>query len=355
MIDILFISKYRESKSKWEDPRTINPKNKLLSSGLFNSLNFLKNALIDVGITCAYEHVIDSNYIYKEINKYKPKVVIIEALWAMPAKFVELSKIYPNIKWVLRLHSDLPFIANEGIFTQWFFQYLNIKNMFISCNSQRMFSSLKHFVTKDKLLYLPNYYPLDEYNEKPKIRNLDDRNILNIGCFGAIRNLKNQLFQAFAAIEIADKLGKTLNFHINATRIEGKSESVIKNIKNLFEHNKRHNLISHYWMDHSTFLDIISNLDISLQISLTETFNIIAADSVNRNVPTIVSNEIYWADNKFKVEPTNYDDLLNKMFFIFDNKDNDMIYLDNKRALKQYCDNVIPTWKLELNKIYSTL
>lgn len=352
MADILFVNKYREIKSEWEDPRVAkNINHKVLSSGLNNSVKFINAELTKTGLSSVHEHVLDSNHIYKEINRHKPKVVIIEALWAMPAKFVELSRLYPNIKWIIRLHSDLPFIANEGMFASWFFQYLNIKNMFISCNSKRMYASLKHFV-KDKLLYLPNFYPISQYDLTPNIRNIDSTQFINIGCFGAIRPLKNTFLQAFAAIEIANSIGKSLNFHINATRIENKSENIVKNLNNLFTANKKHTLVKHYWLPHNEFLDVLSQLDISLQISLSETFNIVAADSVSMNVPTLVSDEIYWADDKFKVHPTNYDGVMSGLKFIYENRNEDFIYKDNKSGLKSYCDGVIPIWKLELSKIY---
>lgn len=350
MTDILFINKYRENILKCEtDSRDKHSKNRILSSGLNNSVNFINDALTSSGISTAHEHCIDSNYIYIEINKHKPKIVIIEALWAMPAKFIELGKLFPGVKFILRLHSDLSFIASEGIFSQWFFQYLNIKNFYISSNSIKMVNSLKHFVPN--ILYLPNYYPIDDYNDEPKIKNFD-RNIINIGCFGAIRILKNQLLQAFAAIEFADKLGLTLNFHMNSTRMEDtNSNSAEKNIRNLFVKNKRHIFTGHIWMEHPTFLNVVSGMDIALQTSFAETFNIVAADSVNRNVPTIVSTEIYWADDKFKIHATDYEGLIKKMFYIWENRNEDFIYHDNKEGLKQYCQSVLPIWKSELSKL----
>ena len=268
----------------------------------------------------------------------------------MPSKFLELTRLHPNIKWIIRFHSDLPFIATEGMFSIWFFQYINIKNVWIGANSLKMIKSVQHFVPKEKLLYLPNFYPIDNFNETSKLKNFN-RQFINIGCFGAIRILKNQFLQAVGAIEFADSLGLSLNFHMNMTRIEDANNAVEKNIRHLFKNHKRHNLIPHMWMEHDRFLSVLENIDIGLQVSFAETFNIVAADCVNRNVPTIVSNEIYWADDKFKVHPTDYDVLLEKMKFIWDNKNEDFIFLDNKTSLQKYCDNVIPIWKEELSKM----
>ena len=44
MTDILFLNKYRETKSEWEDPRLVKSiDNKVLSSGLNNSVKFIHN------------------------------------------------------------------------------------------------------------------------------------------------------------------------------------------------------------------------------------------------------------------------------------------------------------------------
>lgn len=348
MIDILFVNRYRENKFTDEVGEHLNKKH--LSSGLNNSVNFMTDALNSNGIKSSHGHAIDSNHIDKLVHTYNPKIVVIEGLWAMPTKFLELVKLHPNVKWIIRFHSDLPFIATEGMFSIWFFQYLNIKNMWIGANSIKMIKSLQHFVPKEKLLYLPNFYPLDDFNEAPKLKNFN-RPIINIGCFGAIRILKNQFLQAFAAIELADRLGVSLNFHMNMTRIEDPTNAVEKNIRHLFNNHKRHNLIPHTWMEHDKFLKVLENMDIGLQVSFAETFNIVAADSVNRNVPTIVSNEIYWADDKFKVHPTEYDILLDKMQYIWDNRNEDFIFKDNKISLQKYCDTVIPSWKEEISNM----
>ena len=47
----------------------------------------------------------------------------------------------------------------------------------------------------------------------------------------------------------------------------------------------------------------------------------------------------------------HYDELINKMFYIWENKNENFIYKDNKKSLKEYCDMVIPTWKSELKKL----
>ena len=93
--------------------------------------------------------------------------MIIEALWVVPSKFEVLQKLHPNVKWIIRLHSEVPFLANEGIAMEWIFDYMKYDNVIISVNSKRMEREMNIILPKP-VLYLPNYYPVvfQEFNIK---------------------------------------------------------------------------------------------------------------------------------------------------------------------------------------------
>ena len=59
-----------------------------LSTGLFNSASFMDDMLNDEGVESYLEVVTDNNCIDKQVSKYRPTHVIIEALWVTPAKFL---------------------------------------------------------------------------------------------------------------------------------------------------------------------------------------------------------------------------------------------------------------------------
>jgi len=93
--------------------------------------------------------------------------------------------------------------------------------------------------------FLKNYYPIDEDNY-PHVKYFDPENTeINIGCFGAFRQLKNHLIQAVAAIEFAEKNNFKLNFHINVGRMEQNGNNPYKNVKNIFNMLPQYSLIEH--------------------------------------------------------------------------------------------------------------
>lgn len=285
-----------------------------ISSGLLNSAHFVNDMLIKNGIESNLVEVIDNNCIDREVTKYNPTHVIIEALWVVPSKFKVLTKLHPNVEWIIRLHSDIPFLANEGIAIDWIYQYLEYENVKVSINSKRADREFGVVTNKD-FLYLPNYYPVGFFNKnKPSKR---DKKFLNVGCFGAVRPMKNHLLQAFAAIEFANKNNKILNFHINIGRVENNGDPVLKNLRSLFENNPEHNLIEHKWMIHSDFIEVVQRMDIGLQVSFSETFNIVTADMVNNNIPVVVSNEISWVCPLFHAKTTSTKSIVKKMGLVY--------------------------------------
>jgi hypothetical protein len=288
------------------------------SSGLFNSANFVNTMLVEHSITSDIVEVIDANSIDKEVTKFKPTHVILEAIWCPPSKFIELERLHPNVKWIVRIHSEVPFLANEGIALDWIKQYLSYSNVFISFNSKQTNKEFKILLDSDKIVYLPNYYPVNSHNNlKAKVKT--HKKSLHVGCFGAIRPMKNQLIQAIAAINFANQIGKTLYFHINGNRIEQKGDNVLKNLEHLFKYTP-HKLIQHPWLSHKDFIMLVQRMDIGMQVSMSETFNIVTADLVNNEIPVVVSQEIPWVLPIFKSKTTVFDSIYNKLYIAYYSK-----------------------------------
>lgn len=276
-----------------------SPKSGLLESARLTSAQLVKNFNVDSKVVVC----IDGNSIDKEVHNFKPDICIIEAIWVTPAKLAEVASLHRRVIFTIRVHSEISFLSMEGIAIEWIKGYEKIKNVIISFNS---FTTAKDFHNIGiPSVYLPNIYSGIRYNPCPILhRFLNSRkhkDIINIGCFGSIRPLKNQLVQAFAAIEFGNKNNKRIHFHINSSRVEQKGESALKNIRALFK-GTEHKLIEHYWLPREEFLSIVSKMDIGLQVSLSESFNLVTADFVSCNVPIIVSETINWMPEMLQVE-----------------------------------------------------
>ncbi len=280
------------------------------NSGLFNSTRFIVEALRPRGIHAEIEIAIDNNCIDRLLRKHKPDVCVIEALWVVPEKFPILQALHPRVKFFVHMHSGLPFLALEGIAMDWLSRYPEV-GVGVIANSAETYEAFRHILPPKTVTYLPNVY-LPHFR-KPVALNPEKQH-LDVACFGAVRPMKNHLAQAIAAIELAGDLGKRLRFHINGTRVETGGQPVLKNLRQLFEHHPAHALVEHLWMEHDDFLHFLHrHMDIGMQVSLTETFNVVTADYVTAGIPVVVSNEIKWVSSFCQADDDSVEDMVRVM------------------------------------------
>jgi hypothetical protein len=323
------------------------------SIGLINSAKFVINALKKNGFAAELAIADDANSIDKLVTDFNPKVVIIEAIWVTPAKFSELFALprHAARKWYVRVHSKTPFLAQEGMAFDWIIQYSKIHPNLIVCpNSVALTEDLTSGLNL-KVKHLPNIYdPHDnakgllEYLEQAKKWIYDgQKKTIDIGCFGAIRPLKNTLEQAVGAIMFANRIGRILRFHVNGDRIEARGDEIARNLRAMFA-NSKHELVEHPWMEHKEFVKLVKTMDLGMQVSYSESFNIVAADFAYNDVPIIVSHDVEWATPAFKADVNSALDMSNKLMTAWNMRRVGIAYL-NKHALEQYNKDAIKKWK----------
>jgi len=345
MKKVLFILKRKENFNATVDTHIG------VTTGLYNSASFMDQMLKDSGIESNMEIAIDNNCIDRLVTRHRPTHVIIEALWVVPSKFAVLNSLHKDVTWIIRLHSEMPFLAGEGMAFDWLGDYVGYKNILIGVNAPRMMSEVKFYLqhkygwdeeeTNRRIIYMPNYYPTDFQTKEYSV---DSKAAIDIGCFGAVRPLKNHMLQAIAAIKFADSLGKTLNFHINSGRLEMKGEPVLNNLRALFTHlnGKGHQLIAHGWTHRNEFLKLCAQMDIGMQVSFSETFNIVGADFVSQGVPFLGSKEIPWSIDEFNSDPASSEDIFNKLRLTHENNQRNV--QQHQECLAKYSINTQDIW-----------
>lgn len=345
-IKVLFLLKRRH------DYNSNKHTNINISTGLYNSAYYMSDMLNEINIDSKIEVVVDNNCIDKEVSIFKPTHVILEALWVVPSKFLVLTKLHPNVKWIVRLHSEIPFLANEGMAFDWIGDYFAFDNVYLGVNAKRTLNEIREFFyvktdtyvhfdeIKKRVIYLPNFYP-QVYNSKKFYK---DSNHIDVCCFGAIRPLKNHMIQAIAALKFAEKIGKKLHFHINTGRVEQKGDSILHNLQAFFSHiyDSGHRLINHGWMPREEFLNVCNKMEIGMQVSFSETFNIVAADLISIGVPIVGSNEIPWLNPMFCANPTDSDEITEKLLNTY--KFPWFNYKSNQYLLNRYTNKTKKIW-----------
>lgn len=316
--------------------------------GLYNSCDFVARKLNEMGIETKVVQVKDNNDIDREVSKFKPTDCFIEALWVVPEKFNTLSKLHPSVTWHIRLHSKIPFLATEGIAFGWMNEYVQLRKhgvkILLSANNQELYDDLKELYP-GCVTYTPNVYFPDEKKSEKIVYHKDEKEF-NIGLFGALRPLKNHLQQAIWADKFSKVINRPVAVHINATEHEktnSNTSSILTNIKNVFN-NSSNRLVEHQWYPHSDFLQLVKQMDLGLQVSFSETFNITAADFVYMNVPLVVSNEIKFVNKLCRLKTSDTENALNVMKLAYE-YGNYGLNMTNKYLLDRTNKNGLTVWK----------
>lgn len=260
------------------------------SFGLLNSVRGLQSSLSRnfLNLTTVLEQVVDANSIDKMIWRWRPSRVILEAVWAPPEKIKELRAKYPDLPFVIRIHSREAFLAGEGSALTWMKEYLKIPGVSVAGNNLDFVEGMKK--AGWRLEYLPNVYEGFPSHKKLVGKKPRFSPKLDIACFGALRPLKNHLTQATAAKLVARRRRQELRFWVNTTPPQPGKDQILRNLQALLGDELR----SIGWLAHEDFLKRILDVEIGLQLSFSESFNIVAADFVLLEKLIFGSNEIGW-------------------------------------------------------------
>jgi hypothetical protein len=233
---------------------------------------------------------------------------LIEAPWISAADTASLMSAYPHIHFIVRSHSQIGFLQVESGAITILRDLLTLQegslNLTVAANSLL----LKSFIEKvygSKCLYLPNLYDLERVTAKRGVAH--DHRLLRVGSFGAMRLLKNHTTAAAAAMMTAKQRGCNLEFYVSTNRVEH-GQGILDSLRAMFVGVPWAKLVESQWQDWSRFRTTVAHMDLCMQLSTTETFNIVTADACAEGVASVVTPVIDWAPKWWQVGTDSVDD-----------------------------------------------
>lgn len=351
---ILFVLRNRARPT---DPGCYGPGGGL-PSGITVSVQQLIDILRDLWYDVKVVSVDNNNFIHQEVEAYKPTHVLVEGFWVVPEKFQVLQSMHPDVHWVVRCHSNTEFLATEGNVFGWALDYLD-RGITVGFNSPRAERDIRNLYwcrpgehREPSIVFLPNCYELQDLKALPihwlqrlwvrhtRVKNPGE---FRVGCFGAIRPLKNHMNQAIAALEISRRMGLNLKFFVNATSSDT-DQALLNSLRSMFARVKPAELVEVPWQAHDDFLETLTSMDIVSQVSASETFNIVLADAVSVGVPVIGAN-IPWLDDIYQADPLNIDQIGKVLHHTWLRSGNESVQQDQRRSLTQYVRRSIGHWE----------
>lgn len=231
--------------------------------------------------------------------------VVISAPWLSTFDLKAILEYFPTTKFVILSHSNVGFLQADPWGVELLREYLKLSkthlNLQVGGNSPR-FVDFMRIAYGERIRLLPNLYPVPHNVEEKHYSG----GLLKIGAFGAIRPYKNFITAAAAALIIRRTLDVPVEFHMSSG---ADGERTVPAIQQMCRGIDGFELIQHDWSYWNNFIELVSAMDLLLQVSYTESFNMITADGVYVGVPSVVSPAIYWAPDSWKAEPDNAMDI----------------------------------------------
>jgi hypothetical protein len=311
--------------------------------------------------TALKKHGIDANVfpvknnvdLVNLIDKYKEKTglplthVVIYAPWITVYDLKALLEHFNYIRCLILSHSNVGFLQADHLGVELLRHYIDLTqvypNLQVGGNSYKFVKWLNNAFDVEGIL-LPNLYPLAKGTKmKPA---WDDISPIKIGIFGSPRPQKNFMSAVGAAILIQRKLGVDVEIHMNAD-VEDVNNPVTVAIAQMLEGLDHIKLVIHTWADWLDFIQIVGDMDLLLQPSYTESFNMVTADGISVGVPSVASSAIYWAPPCWKAEVDDCNDIAETGIRLLSSS---KLRREGLSALKIYNDKSLSHW-LEFLKL----
>lgn len=275
--------------------------------------------------------VSDFRHIEVAVSRFAPKNLILGSNFLNAHEIKLLRSRFPFLRVYLIIHSPASFLAvDQGA----------LKSVYDAVDNgvRVIFNDPRMKGVVEGSIFLENCYSIPFFEYSPPKTNGE----FNVICSGSVRVLKNHLTQAIAAMKYCDENDLVLNFHCNMGRSE-LGGAVLASLKTLFQRNQRHKLISLPWQEHKEFLRSLSKYHLGMQVSFTESYNIVSADYIAAGLPMVVSEEIRFASNMIKCRPNDIEGMVRAISIAPDR------VKDSRKLLRLNNEEAVKMWNMELN------
>jgi hypothetical protein len=225
--------------------------------------------------------------------------VVVSAPWIPIADWINITRTYPDHIFAVNCHSNVGFLFADPRGMELLREGLKLElgtwNFHIAGNS-RKFQRWIEDTYEQPCSYLPNLYHL----QKVRInRPLFSGGVLRVGCFGAARPLKNCISAAASALEMAADMHVSLEFWISGGRSEG-SQGILNSMQAMYRDLPHAKLVIQNWQTWPEFRVTVRHMNLLLQPSHSESFNMVTADGVAEGIPSVVSDAVDWVPEHWK-------------------------------------------------------
>ena len=278
--------------------------------------------------------------------------VIVSAPWIPITDWSAILMKYHRIHFTVNIHSNVGFLQADASGVDNLDGCMGLEtgypNFHLAGNSKAFITWIRDAYA-NPCLYLPNMYWLSGMTREHRPGfsfGPGGGGVLRIGCFGAVRPLKNSMSAGAAAVEIASRLRCDLEFWVSGGRLEGGGDTVMRALTQMFKPIKFATIKTANWESWPTFRKTVANMHLLMQPSYTESFNMVTADGIAEGVPSVVSEAIEWVPDYWKADNDDVGEIARVgRNLLFDRA----AVGEGRECLANYVDDGLRSWKKYLN------
>lgn len=244
------------------------------------------------------------------IERYQPRLIVNRGLLVSPQETERLATEHPQIKFLAVNHSSTQFLWTTPKAWNDQADFLEIcrrlPNCYLGTPDERNEISLPYPELAGKIRWIPNHAFLSPLPPKPQ----NDPPVVSLIAAGRdLKNLANQIL-GFAIAARQRPLHLLLSIRGEPARLE-RFKRFCRDLRISFEFRA--------WSDWPEYQALLSEVDIGLQCSFTESFNYVAIEQMLQGVPVIGSPAIRYLPRGWQVNPDSAQDLAQKILDVIGN------------------------------------
>jgi len=265
---------------------------------------------------------------------------VISAPWISGKEIGAMAQEFPEIVFVVVSHSNVGFLSADPsaihILREVVDMQMMYHNVYVGGNSHK-FTDWASEAWGVNAICLPNLYSTE--NIFPHHHQNWRGGPLRIGLFGANRPLKNRLTGAAAAVELSARLRVPVELVITNGRNEGGNNKALEELTNGVP---SFSICYTGWLAWPEFRRLLRSIDLVMQVSYTESFNVVAADAVAEGIPVVVSDAIDWLPHHWRAHADEPRDVTRVAESLLRDPNTAR---EGLRALERYVERGVEAWR----------
>ncbi len=262
--------------------------------GLGVSAMNTSKSLRRAGITTEVWPILDAADLRRRMAGSGVTHVVISAPWIPSPQLQRLTLDHPDVQFAVVCHSNVGFLQADANGVRLFGEGMEVErgsHNFHMAGNSRKFVEWAQSTFEVPCAFLPNLYFLDSH--VPVNRPIFRGGLLRIGAFGATRALKNLMSAAGAALAISRDFDVDLELWVNSGRDEG-GGGILRAVNEMFAITRHAKVVPAGWQSWHNHRKTVSQMDLLISCSYTESFNMVTADGVAEGVASVTSDAIDW-------------------------------------------------------------